>query len=169
MTHQLLNDTLDKVGKVRLAGLSRVPKVLAKLGNSLGIRLRLKVEPLLLKHHPEFLVVRDNAIVHDNKLVLGVRSVRVAVDRRWLSVCGPSCVRHADVRAESLVKVDGRLGNVRTERSDLADLLEEEHILLCIAIDRNTCDGGSASVELTEGSLGLRSDQPTCTVISSVF
>ena len=54
----------------------------------------------------EGLVIGDDAIVHDNKLMFVVRYLRMAVEDGWLTMCGPSRVCNASMTVEVGVQVD---------------------------------------------------------------
>lgn len=135
---ELLDDALDERGEVGLATLGRVVEVLAENGNRLGVSVALKLEASLLENHAEFPEVGDDTVVDDGEFVGRVRSVRVAVQRAWLTVGGPSGVGHTHLGDGDLVKVDGRLIDVLAESGDLADLLENEGVLLGVTVNGNT-------------------------------
>lgn len=135
---ELLDNALDERGKVGLATLSRVVKVLAENGNGFGVGVALELEATLFEDHPEFSEVGDDTVVNDGELVGWVGSMRVAVQGAGLTVGGPSGVSHTHLRDGNLVKVDRRLVNVLAESSDLANLLEDKGVLFGVTIDRNT-------------------------------
>ncbi len=53
----------------------------------------------------EGLIVGDDAIMYDNKLMFIIRYVRMAVDGGRLPVCCPSCVRNASMTVKVGVQV----------------------------------------------------------------
>lgn len=137
-TLELLDDALDERGKVGLAALSRVVEVLAENGYGFSVGLALKLEAALLENHPELPKVGDDTVVDDSELVGWVGSVRVAVDRAGLTVSGPTGVGQTHLGDRDLAEVNGRLVNMLAESSDLADLLENESVPLCVTINGNT-------------------------------
>lgn len=139
-THKLLDDALDERSEVRLSALGRVVQVLAKHCHRLSVGLRLEVEAPLLEDELQLAEVSDDTIVDNGEFVGGVRSVGVAVERGRLAVGGPTGVSHTNLRHRCFVEVDGGLRNVLTQGSNLADLLENQHILLIVAIDGETCE-----------------------------
>ena len=143
ITYQLLDDALDEVGEGQvLVALLRVPDVLGKLSNGLGIGLALKGVAFLLENQPELTVVGDDSIVDDRELVLGVRSVGVGVDTRRLAMGRPAGVGHTAVGGEGLVPVDrGLFLNELLKGSDFANLLEDQDLLLTVAIDSKAWSG----------------------------
>ncbi|RUP48603.1 hypothetical protein BC936DRAFT_144315 [Jimgerdemannia flammicorona] len=134
ITYQLLDDTLYQSGEV--------PEVFGKLGDRLGISLGFEHVALLLKNGLELLVVGDDTIVNDGKLVLGVGALGMRVDSGRLTVRGPAGVGHAGVTDERLGEVNILLlGNQLLDSSDLADLLVDEDLPLIFTIDGKTLMG----------------------------
>ncbi len=125
---QLLQDGLDELGEVHaLVGL-RVVDVLGEDSNCLGVGLTLKLVSTLLEDKAEGRRIRDDTIVDDGELGLGVGLQRVAVDNGGRAVSRPACVGNRDLGEEGLGSVDVGLGDLLAETSDLADFLEEEHL-----------------------------------------
>ena len=140
IAYQLLDNTLDKVGESQLlVALLRVPDVLGKLSDGLGISLALEGVALLLKDELELTVVGNDSVMHDCELVLGVRAMGVGVNGRGLTVSGPTSVGHTAVGGEGLVPVNAGLGlDQLLELSNLSDLLEDQDLLVAVAIDGKT-------------------------------
>lgn len=107
----------------------------------------------------ELLVVGDDTVVNQAKLGGSVANVRVAVERAGNTMSRPSSVSHGSLRDEDLVhvnlwritvgcgtgvRVGDTLGNVFSEGSNFADLLEEEDRRVGgVTIDTDTCWGGA--------------------------
>ena len=148
-THQLLNDLLDQLAKLHLR--VRLVEVLDQLGDHLRVRLRLEGEALLflqkknnrtalaflntssLSLNPtdqkllNVLVVGEDAIVDDDKLIAGVGPLRVRVVLAGGAMGGPARVRNAHVHRVLVleVKVGGRLRRPAPNR-----LLQRLHLAL---------------------------------------
>jgi len=60
---------------------------------------------MLYQEGLELLVVCDDAVVHDDKLVVGIGAVRVRVEVRGRAVRGPPRVRNPDVVRQLLLCV----------------------------------------------------------------
>lgn len=75
--------------------------------------------------------------------------MRMAVKARWLTVSGPPCVRDSGVGNKGDIGVRLFLLNQSLQLSHLADLLESEHFVLLISVNRNT--GGVVSAVLKSG------------------
>ena len=137
-TLKLLQDRLDELSEAQtLVGLLAVD-VLAEDRDGLSISLGFKVIATLLQKETQGDRVRDDAVVHNRELSLGVRLEGVAVDNGWLSVGRPSCVRDRDLRDEGLARVDVGLRDLLAQAVDLANLLEEDHVAWLVAIDADT-------------------------------
>ncbi|KAI3475145.1 hypothetical protein L1887_63506 [Cichorium endivia] len=147
---ELLEDGLDERGEVGLAALGRVVEVLAEDGYGLCVGVALKPEATLLEDHAELAEVGDDAVVDDGEFVGGIGPVRVAVDGAWLTVGGPARVGHAHLGDGDLVEVDVRLINVLAEGGDLADLLEDEGVLLRVAVNGDTGTVVASVLETSE-------------------
>lgn len=148
-TLKLLQDGLDELREVHaLVGL-RVVNVLCEDGRRLGVGLALELVAALLEDKTESSCVGDDTIVDDGELRLGVGLERVAVDDGGRSVGRPARVGDRDLGEEGLAGVYIGLGNLLAEASDLADLLEEEHLSRLVTVDTDT--GGVVSTVLLTG------------------
>ena len=72
-TLELLDDGLGQNCELNIGVL--VVKVLGKLGNALGVGLRLESETLALQQSLQFLIVGDNTIVNDGELPGGIGTI----------------------------------------------------------------------------------------------
>ncbi len=152
-THQLLNDLLDQLAKLHLR--VRLVEVLDQLGDHLRVRLRLEGEALLFlqketqkisffrldtsKTFPflspthqkllNVLVVGEDAIVDDDKLIAGVGPLRVRVVLAGGAMGGPARVRNAHVHRVLVLEVKvGEAGRLRRPAPD--GLLQRLHLAL---------------------------------------
>ena len=75
----------------------------------------------------------------DDELVGGVRAEGMAIDGGGDTVSSPASVGDGDLAETSLLEVDGRISDDFAEASDLADLLEEEHLSRLVTIDTDAC------------------------------
>jgi len=74
-------------------------------------------------------------------------------------VGGPAGVSDGDLGEESLLLVDGRIGNLLAETGHLADLLEEDHITRFVTIDTDACRSCSCSRRRGSGSSEQEQEQ----------
>lgn len=146
-TYELLNDPLDQASEREgLSALLRIPEILGQLSDRLSIGVRLELISLFFKDGFEFLVIGNDSIVHYSKLVCGVRAVRVGVHGRRLTVSGPTGVGHRSVIEKSLGEIDILAGvDEFPEGIDLANLLEDEDLIVRITINSDTCEATEAS------------------------
>ncbi len=151
-TLEFLEHGLDEFSEAgALIGL-RVVDVLREDSDSLGIRLRFELVPALLKDKTKSSRVRHNTVVNDAEVGVRVGFQRVAVDDGGRAVSRPAGVRNRDLGDEGLAGVDVGLGDALAKASDLADLLEEEHLSGLVAINANSC-GVVAAILLTGESV----------------
>lgn len=142
-SYQLLDHGLDEGGEGDglVGGHLLVVQEERKLRDTLRVRLRLEFVALLLEQRLNVLVVGDDAVVDNGKLVAAVRTVGVSVDGRGDAVGGPARVRHANVGGEGPLHVDLLLlGDELAQGDDLADLLKQENLgtVILVAIDSDT-------------------------------
>lgn len=128
-------DRLDEFREGRTVAGLRVIDVLGEDSDCLRISLALELVSALLEDKTEGRGVRDDAVVDDGEVCLGVRLERVAVDDGRRAVCRPAGVRDGDLREEGLARVHVGLCDALAEPCDLADLFEEEHLAGAVAID----------------------------------
>lgn len=91
-----------------------------ELGDHFGIRFRLECETLFEQKLFDVFVIGDDTVVHDDKLVRLVRTVRVAVERRRCAVRRPTRVRDADMCRKRVIQIGARLPNLFLERFHLS-------------------------------------------------
>ena len=72
-TLELIDDGLGEIGEADSGVL--VVKILGELGNALGVGLGFKLETLALKQSLELLIVRDDPVMNDRELPVGIRAV----------------------------------------------------------------------------------------------
>ena len=129
-TLQLTDNLHDELPE-RDAGVELLVEVLGELRDHLGVRLGLEDEALALEHLPQRLVVGDDAVVHHEELVGGVRCVGVAVAGCRGTVRRPARVSDAAVVLEEEIAVQVLLAiDVLGEPVDLAGLLEDDGLEL---------------------------------------
>jgi len=128
---ELLDDELCELGKVGLAIIAvlldvGVVNVLGKLGNSLGIGFRLKLEALRFKERLDLAIVGNNTVMNHCELIVNIRALGVAVDSLWLAVSGPARMGNTGVALKNSLGVDILGGNMFLEKLHLADLLKDQ-------------------------------------------
>jgi hypothetical protein len=140
------HDKLCELRKVNVS-LLLVEDVFRELGNTFGICLRFESVSLVLQDGFQFAVIGDNAVVHDDKLGLGITPaglkraegemgpVRMTIEGRGLAVRCPSCVRDSGVGHKFLVHVDVLFVDQLAQGSNLADLLEQVDFILAVAVN----------------------------------
>ena len=129
-TLKLLDNLLGQIRKVGLvinAVLLNVLVVdeLGELGNSLSVGFRLKSVALGLEERLDFTVVGNDTIVDNDKLIVQVRALGVAVDGLGLAVSSPSSVGNTGVALKDLVLINVLRVNVLLEQMDLTNLVED--------------------------------------------
>jgi hypothetical protein len=129
---ELLDDELCELGKVGFAVVTvlldvRVVNILGKLGNSLGVGLRLKLEALGLKERLDLAVVGNDTIVNHCELIVTIGTLGVAVDGLGLAVGCPARVGNTGMTLKNGLGVDILSGNVFFKKLHLADLLEDKN------------------------------------------
>ena len=151
---KLLDNGLDELSEVEtLVGLT-VVNVFAEGRNDLSVGVGVENVTSLVQDVFELFVVGDDTIVDQAKLGDSVADVRVAVEGGWNTVRRPSCVGHRGLRDKDFAHIDllssialgagervgDALGNVFSQSSDLADLLEEnDGGSGRITVDSDTC------------------------------
>jgi len=65
----------------------------------------------------------------------GIEPMRMAIERRWLTVSCPSSVRNASMGHECLVHVDMLFIDQLSQCGNLANLLEEVDFILAVAVN----------------------------------
>jgi hypothetical protein len=174
-THKLLDDGLDELGKVQsLVGLA-VPDISTENGDNFGIGVGVERVSALVQDVLQLLVVGDDTVVDQAEFRRSVANVRMTVLGAGDTMGSPTSMGHGCLRDEHLVHVNllgcipiavgvgtgegtgDSLGDVLSERSDFADLLEED-------------DGGPGRVSINSNTLtsarnqdaeqGLRDDLP---------
>ena len=98
---------------------------LGELGNSLSVGFRLKSVALGLEERLDFTVVGNDTIVDNDKLIVQVRALGVAVDGLGLAVSSPSSVGNTGVALKDLVLINVLRVNVLLEQMDLTNLVED--------------------------------------------
>jgi hypothetical protein len=94
--YQFFDNRLNQIGKRQrnpTITLLSIINVLCKLGDTFCISFRFKSKAKLLEDSTQFLVIGDNAIVNNGKLVFRIRSVWMTVNLAWGAMSRPSGVR----------------------------------------------------------------------------
>jgi hypothetical protein len=110
-TLKLLDNLLGQIRKVRLVINAMlldmlVVNKLCELGNSLSVSFRLKSIALGLKERLNFTVVGNDTIVDNDKLILRVRALGMAVNSLGLTVGSPSSVGNTGVAFKDFVLIN---------------------------------------------------------------
>jgi len=152
---ELLDNSLDELGKVETLVRLAVPDVFTQSRDDFGISVRVEHVTSLVQDVLELFVVGDDTVVDQAELGHGVAHVGVTVERRRDTVRRPSRVGHRGLRDEDLAHVNllgsialgawdrvrDTLCNVLAESSNLADFLEEDdRSSRGIAINSDTCE-----------------------------
>ena len=150
---KLLDDSLCKGGEVNIwVG---IVEEFGKFCNAFSIGVSLEFEALALKESLELFVVRDDAVVDNGELPLGIGSricqlsigrvldvfnipVWMAVQSGRLAVCGPTSVRNTRVGVKGLCHVDAGASNELTELDHFAHLFECKDLILLVAVNSET-------------------------------
>jgi hypothetical protein len=86
-TLEFPDDKLCELRKVNVS-LLLVEDVFRELGNTFGIRLRFKGVSLVLQDRLQFTVIGDDAVVHDDKLGLGITPAELTGAEQRIGTCG---------------------------------------------------------------------------------
>lgn len=137
-TLELNNNELGELAEVKVLVLVLVVDEFGKLGDALGIGVRLKLDALGAQKSLELSVVGNDTVVNDSELVVGVRSLGMAVLSLGLTVGSPSGVSNTGVDVERLLGVGvGGLDKL-SKLGDLANLTVDVDGAIGVSVNGKT-------------------------------